>query len=354
MNELCSFPFTHLFLQANGDITPCCYLAQDPFYVVGQIQKQSLEEIWNSEKMQALRRELLSGNPVICKKQIQASNCNLIRKDLKKEVEPKEIMPFPMIRLDMMLNGQCNLECVMCKVWTAPNGEYTKHGFWEQGRDRIFPHLLEVDIKGGEPFIQKEFYRLIDEVSSVNSKCLWQVTTNAHYRLTDKIKAAVNKIRIAELSISIDSVNPENFARIRKRGDLSIVLRTLDDWIAHKNSPGSRIDTIICNFVVQKDNWHEVPGFYELCRDKGVIPFFIILTNPVELSILNLPFEKRQTILEFYLSAMIMHRDRVYNRIIRPLLETLSPADKEQMMGQHSRAFSAMEKFGPSIAGVTI
>ena len=353
MEEVCSFPFTQLFLMPAGKITPCCYLAQEPFYYVGDIRDQPLEEIWNSEKMQTLRREFLSGKPLICKKQIQASKCNLVRKDLKENIELKEIMPFPMIRLDMMLNGQCNLECVMCKVWTAPNGVYTIHKFWEEGREKIFPFLEEVDIKGGEPFIQKDVYRLIDEVGEVNSECRWHITTNAHYRFSDKLKAAVDKIRIIRLSISIDSLDPENFARIRKKGELSKVLRTTDDWIAYKNSPGARIDQINCNFVVQEANWHEVPQFYEFCRDKGMSPFFIILTNPNTFSILNMPVEKRRRLLEFYLSAMTRHRDRVYYRIIRPLLETLSPDSREEMMDQHSGVFSAMESFGPSIAEVT-
>jgi MoaA/NifB/PqqE/SkfB family radical SAM enzyme len=353
MSQICPYPFTQLFLMPSGKITPCCYLAQDPLYFVGDIQHQSLKEIWNSNKMRTLRRELLSGKPVICKRQIKASNCNLIRKDLIKNIEPKEIMPFPMIRLDMMLNGQCNLECVMCSVWTAPNGVYTRNEFWEEGREKIFPYLKEVDIKGGEPFIQKDVYRLMDEVGSVNSECLWHITTNAHYRFTDKIRASVNKIRIIRLSISIDSLDPENFSRIRKKGDLSKVVRTLDDWIAYKNSEGARIDQINCNFVVQKANWHEVPQFYEFCREKGICPFFIILTNPESFSILNLPVEDRRKMLEFYLSAMTMHCDRVYYRIIRPLLETLSPVDMAQMMDQHADVFSSMEKFGPSIAEVT-
>lgn len=320
--------------------------------MVGDIKNQTLEEIWNSEKMQLLRRELLSGNPVICKRQIQASKCNLIRKDLIENIELKEIMPFPMVRLDMMLNGQCNLECVMCGVWKTPNGVYTQNEFWEEGRENIFPFLKEVDIKGGEPFIQKEVYRLMDEVGDVNSECNWHITTNGHYRFTDKIQATVNKIRIVRLSVSIDSLDPQNFAAIRKKGDLSIVLRTLDDWIAYQKSPTGRVNQINVNFVVQTANWHEVPRFYEFCRDKGVVPFFIILTNPEPLSILNMPVEERRRILEFYVSAMGLHRDRVYRRIIRPILETLSQGDRVQMMDRHLGAFSAMDRF-ESIAEVT-
>jgi radical SAM protein with 4Fe4S-binding SPASM domain len=349
--EICSYPFSQLFLMPGGMVTPCCYLAQDPHYYVGDIRKQSLEEMWNSEKMQALRKEFLSGKPVTCKKQMQASQCNLVRKDLKENLELKEVMPFPMVRLDMMLNGLCNLKCVMCKVWTQPNGVYTKNQFWEEGQEKIFPYLEEVDIKGGEPFIQKEFFRLIDEVSAVNSRCIWEVTTNAHYDFTDKIKESLKKVKIARLSVSIDSLDPENFAKIRIKGDLSIALRTLDDFIEFKNTHPSNMTQICANFVVQEANWHEVPAFFEFCRDKGIVPFYIILTNPEDFSILNKPLEQRLEMIQFYIEAMSKHQDKVYNRVIRPLLETLPSNLRDQVISQHSKGFREMESYD-SIAQV--
>ena len=49
----------------------------------------------------------------------------------------------------------------------------------------------------GEPFIQRDFYRLIDEVSGVNSTCRWVITTNGHYRLTNPEELSVLGMRAA-------------------------------------------------------------------------------------------------------------------------------------------------------------
>jgi cyclic pyranopterin phosphate synthase len=319
----CALPFTQLFLNPNGLATPCCYLAQDAWYVAGDTRTQSLQEIWNSEKMRVLRAEFLSGNTSTCDRYMQAHKCHLIRQDLLDHVTPREEMPFPMVRLDLMLNGQCNLECVMCGVWTQPNGVYSGNGFWEQGREDIFPYLHELDVKGGEPFIQRDIYRLIDEVSAVNPSCRWHFTTNGHYRFNEKLRSTVSKIGIVDVSVSIDSLDAENFARIRKKGNLSTVLRTLDDWIAYQKASPRRLQKINANFVVQEANWREVPAFYEFCRGKGIQPFYIILTDPPELSIFRLATEQKLEAIDLYVAAMRETRDRVFERIIRPLVESL-------------------------------
>src|SRR6185295_771566 len=112
--------------------------------------------------------------------------------------------------------------------------------------------------------------RLIDEVSAVNKTCEWHFTTNGHYRFGKKLRESVSKILIERLSVSIDSLDRETFAAIRKKGSLETVLKTLDDWIAYRRSAPEKLRSINVNFVVQEANWHEVPLFYLFCRKKGV------------------------------------------------------------------------------------
>src|SRR5439155_91000 len=73
--------------------------------------------------------------------------------------ERQQAMPR---RLDLRLNGRCNLECIMCDVWRQPNELYDNSDLWTLGPEKIFPFLLEVDMLGGEPFIQRDTYRFID------------------------------------------------------------------------------------------------------------------------------------------------------------------------------------------------
>lgn len=57
----CPLPFNSLHVWANGDITPCCV-----FYgknlVMGNINEQTLEDVWNGAPIRALRQEFVDGN----------------------------------------------------------------------------------------------------------------------------------------------------------------------------------------------------------------------------------------------------------------------------------------------------
>ncbi len=57
----CNAPWQQLVIRANGDVLPCC-----SFYgiemIVGNIKKSSLYDLWNSDRMNMIRKELLSNN----------------------------------------------------------------------------------------------------------------------------------------------------------------------------------------------------------------------------------------------------------------------------------------------------
>lgn len=310
LKKPCPFPFTQLFLHPDGRVSPCCWLHE---YELGDARAQSLEEIWNGEKMRALRREFIAGAPRTCAAQILHSHCNLNHPRLEPLVELKEELPTPIKRLDLMLNGRCNLECVMCDVWYAPNGTYDATGFWKEGPERIFPHLKEIDVKGGEPFVQRDVFRLIDEVSRVNPGCGWLFTTNGHYRFNDTIRRALDKLRLVCVSVSVDSLVPEAFSKIRIKGDLRLVLQTLDRLIEYRDGrPPGRGFPIWCNMVVQRDNWREVPDMVRFCARKGILPYFLMLSRPPELSLMRLPQPQRDEIVRFYLiEARGLKDDRI-------------------------------------------
>jgi radical SAM protein with 4Fe4S-binding SPASM domain len=62
----CDFPWRRMVIAYSGDVIPCCH-DYDVKMSLGNIKDQSLDSIWNGEKMLALRQEFMSGkviNPV--------------------------------------------------------------------------------------------------------------------------------------------------------------------------------------------------------------------------------------------------------------------------------------------------
>lgn len=61
--ELCTNPWYSVSIKANGDVVPCCMVFEDiEEMVYGNLKNNSLEEIWNSEKVKDFREQHRSGN----------------------------------------------------------------------------------------------------------------------------------------------------------------------------------------------------------------------------------------------------------------------------------------------------
>ncbi|HEX4925292.1 MAG TPA: SPASM domain-containing protein [Bdellovibrionales bacterium] len=321
-DNFCYYPFTQLLFQPTGVISPCCW-NQD--IVLGVVPNETLEDIWNGEKARGLRREFLSGNPVSCKTQMQHIRCHAwSRRNYEREMSFTELQPRGPQRLDVRLNGKCNLQCVMCEVWKQPNGLYDQSDFWTRGPAEIFPFLREVDVLGGEPFVQQDTYRLIDEVSQINPECTWAFVTNGHYKFNAAIQSRLDKIKIRWIQVSLDSVVPETYAKVRVNGELSKTLKTVDDFIAYLGArPADRKFHFNVSMCVHRLNWHELDKSLAYARGKGVPVILQFAFQPESVSLLSLSQSDRREILRFARSLEREYGADVLHPIVSPLQDSL-------------------------------
>jgi cyclic pyranopterin phosphate synthase len=229
-------------------------------------------------------------------------------------------------RLDLRLNGKCNLQCIMCDVWQQPNGIYTEENFWKYGRESIFPYLKEIIVLGGEPFVQKDTFRLIDEISAVNKTCRWGFVTNGQYEVNEKILSALNKITLRSLKISLDSINPETYEKIRIGGQLQKSLSTLQKFIALKNERAAKGERVFVgiSMSVQKTNYKELGNFIKFAKMLDLefsLPFVAV---PETHSILTLPEKQRKLALETMIGLRSEFNASQLDGIISPLEESLA------------------------------
>lgn len=64
---LCLWPWKSLFVTSEGDVSPCCIIADPSISNLGNIHTGDIRDIWNNKKYQKIRAELLSGNvPSFC------------------------------------------------------------------------------------------------------------------------------------------------------------------------------------------------------------------------------------------------------------------------------------------------
>jgi cyclic pyranopterin phosphate synthase len=293
---------------------------------LGQVPQNGLDEIWNGERMRKLRREFLDGNPVSCRQQMKHVKCHKwSRRDYTHALPLKEVLPGGPLRLDVRLNGKCNLQCVMCDVWKQPNGLYDQSNFWSEGPEKIFPYLKEIDVLGGEPFVQSDTYRLIDEVSAVNRDCSWAFVTNGSYILGPQIKRRLDNINIRWLQVSLDSVNPATYPKIRLRGDLSKVLQTLNhyrDYCSERVKIGRGFYMLIA-MCVQRLNWREIHEFLAFARRLDMTVQLQFAYKPDSASLLTLSESERQEVLESLIPVAREFGAAAINPVALPLAESL-------------------------------
>ncbi|HEX4925494.1 MAG TPA: radical SAM protein [Bdellovibrionales bacterium] len=297
--NFCYYPFSQLLLQPNGTISPCCWSQN---VAVGQAPQDSLAGAWNGERMRALRREFLAGKPVTCKREMSHIGCHRFsRRPYRAELSLTEVQERPPARLDLRLNGQCNLECVMCDVWKQPNGLYDRTRFWADGPTELFPHLKELSVLGGEPFIQKDTYRLIDEVSACNPACTWAFVTNGSYTFNRAIRERLDKISIRWIQLSLDSLNAETYSRIRKGGTFAKTLETLEALHGYQRErqQAGRAFRLYISMCVQKLNWREMPGLAKFALERELPLIFQFAYRPAAESLLGLSETERREIMWF-------------------------------------------------------
>lgn len=305
--NFCPVPFSTLLFEANGNVCMCRRKGTE--FPVGNIHEQTFAEIWNGKKLRDIRREFLSGKVKTCQKEVANDKCNLAadNADLLDFISLSEIQSGPPIRISPNFNGRCNLECKMCHIWKFPNGDYDKIGFWQQLEREILPHLVEIDTFSGEPFIQKDTYRLMDLAYRTNPRIVWSFTTNGNWKLTDFIKNHLDRWSIKTFNLSIDSLSEETYAQIRKKGNLRLALQNLKDLMAYEQSRRERSLSglgLVLHVVVQRDNWQEIPDFLAFRREHQIKIHLNFLEEPSDLSLGTLSKEEKKEIIQFLMSRV--------------------------------------------------
>lgn len=309
--KFCFYPFMQMLLQPTGTISPCCWNQE---IVLGNVPKEKLAEIWNGEEIRKLRREFLSGQPVSCKTQMSHIKCHQwSRRDYTEEIELAEIQTKGPLRLDVRLNGKCNLQCVMCDVWKQPNGLYDASDFWTLGPDKIFPYLKEMDVLGGEPFVQSDTFRLINEISKVNKECTWAFVSNGQYKFGPVLRTHLDKINLRWFQISLDSVNAETYPRVRQKGVLEKTLRTIDDLCEYRKQRADegRPFNFLISMCVQKENWREIHEFLEFADGKSISAILQFAYQPDNTSLLYLNSKERMEVLNYLFGLQAKYGNRL-------------------------------------------
>jgi cyclic pyranopterin phosphate synthase len=135
---------------------------------------------------------------------------------------------------------------------------------------RLFVHLgvEKIRLTGGEPLARRDLDKLIAQLSALEAAPELCLTTNGSL-LAEKA-AALKAAGLRRINVSIDSLKPDRFRRITKRGDLDQVLEGL---FAAKNQG---LYPIKINAVIERGvNEDEILDLATFSREHGFALRFI-------------------------------------------------------------------------------
>lgn len=309
-NTFCVLPWTHMATFTNGTPLLCC-VAQPPESDTNlNLNRQSIQEIWNSNYWRQARKLMLKGQklqPCLhCNKEEEAgirshriNENNLWTRKLGKDYiinlvnETKEdgTLDQDVITLDLRLGNTCNLQCVMCRPmdsskWTTDaqkiidttTGEVQQDWEWKK-RDvsnsnfdwienidqliPLLPNIKHIIFAGGEPLylkIHTEFLRRCVESGEAHHIELRYHTNGT--LMPDEILELWSNFKFVEVMLSIDCYGEKN-TWIRypsKWEDIENTLFTLD------TAPDNIYGKILC--TVQAINIFYITDFADWLLSK--------------------------------------------------------------------------------------
>ena len=300
----CPLSFHQLYIHSSGEVYPCGFVQGD--LSLGNIQNNSLQEIWEGTLAKNFREMHFNKDQPLCSNRQKLYNCHLMHDDVWND--DKKLSIPKLKRLDIMIDSFCNLKCRMCTNRSEVNGGFISNTFWSELENSILPQLEEIELVGGEPLIIKDTYKLFDLGHKINPNIKWSLTTNGHLEFDTKVKKAFKNLKFRSVAVSIDSLDQKNFKYIRDRGALEKVIDFLDKLIKYKKEESLNFN-IVCNFLVQKDNWRELGDFIIFAKEKNIKLYPILLREPEEFSILNFEHDKLLQILDRYIETYRIHRN---------------------------------------------
>lgn len=293
----CYAPFTSLYFDTFGDVRVCCHNWAN---IVGNVTQSTLDEIWHGAAIVAVRSAVkaydYSKGCQFCEWQLatrQFLHVPITKWD--RFAANSESSQWPQV-MEFSISNQCNLECVMCdgslssairqrRENLSPLPRSYSERFFDELRSYL-PHLQKAKFLGGEPFLQKECFRIWDMLIEEKIQLPISITTNGT-QYNAQVERVLNSLP-AGIVVSIDGLSKETYEKIRVHANHGKVMENVKRFRDYAKRNKTSFGLTYC---LMRDNWHEFAEFCVFCEQLECIAWVNIVRRPPELSLYTLDSE---------------------------------------------------------------
>lgn len=260
--KFCSRPFDHLYIDFNGNMRFCGWTSGEAF---GRVQ-DGIDKVWHSERADKIRDAILQGDFSYCRADVCPFMMNNTLPDSPGKAKAELLKPLPE-KIQCAYDYQCNLSCPSCRK-TPIVGSERADIFFAQMKEQLAPLLNKakfLDFGGhGDPFYSKHTMDMMANLKPEREDFALSLQTNGLYFTRENWQKIehLGKYHIT-VSISIDSLNPVVYSKLRRGGKLELLLKNLE-MIGELRKAGL-INDLHAVMVVQDLNFMEIPQFIDYC-----------------------------------------------------------------------------------------
>lgn len=149
--------------------------------------------------------------------------------------------------LRISVTDRCNLRCVYCMP--EEGIKLIKHSdilsfdeIIEVVKSAVNFGITKIRITGGEPLVRKGIVDLVSKISNIAQITDLAMTTNGIF--LDKFALDLKKAGLKRVNISLDTLDPLEYAKITRGGDINDVFRGIQAAIKYELSP-IKINSVI-------------------------------------------------------------------------------------------------------------
>lgn len=302
---VCDHPWTHFEVNnPNGDVTMCC----DNATVLGNVNDEEIEEIWNGERFQAIRRRMRDEGahalcPVTCP--VLQGGKRYRNLDWHKELPSQSParrnaetnereFAAGALRLESLprwmrfaYSYACNLDCYHCYQRDDAMLRNKLPAHFMQRMRELAPNYQVILPFGGEPFLYRPVLDFMDE-AELTDGCKYYFITNATL-FTDRVRASLAAKDLLGMAVSLDAATAKSFDILRLRGRKASWKSVLDGLAWLQEMKRKRPFEFSISMTLNKVNHAEIEAFVDLGLRYDAEPDIVLVANPDQ----TVAFQKR-------------------------------------------------------------
>lgn len=282
-SHACSLPWTTLLVNYDGEISFCCF--HYPFAKINTVSENAMDEIWNGEVAQRLRRRWNEGrlqgtpcancfglrmfrkygHPVENMPDMSAPTFDNAQLNIHEFQEGKAILKSMPVEIVYIPSVLCNLRCIHC--FQPPVGKYN-NTYIEPGSLLKFYHYLGSRaarnvFSGGEPLYLRQTYQLIGEFSPDHKAASEAVFQTNGMLIRNKFQSIAGFKKYG-FRISISSFRKETYEHIQKGATFERLIENLE-FLKRCKSEGMDISMTLI-IVLMKSNFVDLASIFEFAE----------------------------------------------------------------------------------------